>query len=557
MKRISFSEIKDQRFDVIIVGGGLTGACVARDAAQRGLKTVLLEMCDFCSGDTARGSRLLAGEWAFPMRLDEKPTRSALQELELLPRQAPHLVRPVTSLFLSPAAPGSPSFLLQEEERSLLSWLRTHPSSIKSKVIPVRKLQGTFDYLASESLWGGFQSTDHLVPSTERLCLENLLSAVQDGAVVINYARVTGVHVHNRQVFGIQAEDQLSGRNFSLQTDCVINAAGSSAEQICLFANAGSTEKVQVFEELYLALPQLDNRLGLALFLALKEQEIIRCLSLTPWYEQLIFGPSRPYKEKELDSAKTRAGAIAELLGELAQMIDPDLAAKISPIFTFSTHFSIPAGSTGNIASRPLRFEVMDHNRTSGPRGLISVFCPRAALSRLAAKEAVDLSHAYTPSAKARHECGTHSQTLFGGNITNIEEYLQEVSHAARQFQLQDRQVRHLVGLYGTKAQELFALFRSHPTLREQICPHQPDLKAQLVYAVEQEAAVTLGDIFLRRTAMGLTRCRGKDCAHHAADFLGDLLGWTKARVEAEVENLHREYNAAYRHAVPPEAASR
>jgi glycerol-3-phosphate dehydrogenase len=177
---------------------------------------------------------------------------------------------------------------------------------------------------------------------------------------------------------------------------------------------------------------------------------------------------------------------------------------------------------------------------------------PRAPLSRLAAKETVDLAHSYTPSAKARHECTTQDQPLFGGNITNMEEYIQEVANAARPFQLQDRQVRHLVHLYGTKAQELFPLLRTHPVLREQICRHQPDLKVELVYAIEQESAISLSDIFLRRTTIGWTRCHGRDCAATAAAFLGEYLGWTPARMEAELENFFLESEDACRRISSP-----
>ncbi len=553
MKRIPFAEIKDQRFDLVVIGGGLTGACIARDAALRGLKTVLLEMRDFCSGDTACGSRLLAGEGAFPIKSGERPAKSVLAELELAAQQAPHLIRPVTSLFLSAEAPGSHAFLLHEEEGGLLSWLRTPKSSIRSRVIPVRKLQSTFDYLASETLWGGYQSSDHLIPSTERLCLENLLSADQDGAALLNYARVIGIHLHNRQVFGVQAEDQITGKVFSLQTECVISACGTSNDRICTLAGQGVAEKPQVVEETYLVLPQLDNRVGLSLFLTLREQEGLRFLSLSPWHEQLIFGPSRPYQTDGTNPSPEAAHAAAGLMKDLAHLVEPGLAAKIRPVFSFSTRYAL--SGNGSCWNRPFRYEVTDHHRTSGPRGLISVSCPRVLLCRLAAKEAVDLAHNYIPSVKTRHESGTHTKPLFGGNIANIDEYLLEVIHAARQFQLQDRQVRHLVGLYGTKAQELFQLFRNHPELREQICPHQPDIKAQLVYAMDQEAAVTLSDIFLRRTVIGWTRCRGRDCIQQAASFLGEFSGWTSARIKAELDNFHQELGSLCRPVPPAETA--
>lgn len=553
MKRTSITDTKDQHFDMIVIGGGLTGASVARDASLRGFRTILIEKSDFGCGTASQGPRLLVGEWAFPLRSEEKPPRQFFQEFELASQQAPHLIRPISSLFLTNSSPGSPSYPLHEEEKGPFSWLRSKKPS--PKCIPLKKLQNTFDYLAEENVWGGYQSSDHLISCTERLCLENIHSAVQNGAVAYNYLKVTGINVHNRQVYGVQAEDQISGKLIHVQGDCIINATGALSGQFNESSGIPSEDGFRVYEELYLAIPQLDNRVGLALLTAVPSQEGNRYIQLAPWHEQLMFGPSPARPLENPDSAGDYTVQAAELFHELQRLIHPQVLAG-TPLFGIRSRYAVPLGENKTFSTRPYRYWVIDHHRNSGPRGLITVLNPRAPLSRLAAKEAVDVSHSYTPSAKARHECVTQDQPLFGGNITNMEEYIQEVSNAARQFQLQDRQVRHLVYLYGTKAQELFPLLRNHPVLREQICRHQPDLKAQLVYAMEQESAISLSDIFLRRTAIGWTRCHGRDCAAAAAAFLGEHLGWTSARMEAELENFFQESEEACRMVCTPAKTS-
>lgn len=543
MKRTPIQDARDQQFDVIVIGGGLVGASIARDAAMRGYRTILLEKNDFGSGTTCRASRLMVGTPVFLERRDLKLLRQLERERHIQMNLAPHLVRPETVTYLASDPKTTPAALKHRMVGSLYAMLLPEGSISRIKPLSARKLQNSCPFLSSDSFQAGYQTADCLVTAPERLCVENLLSAQLNGASVTNYAKVVSVQVHNRQVQGVTAEDRITGKSARLLGRCIVNAAGPWIDQVCRLADDRYISRLRFRKETCVVLPQPASRVEAALVFGPRSDG--QSLELVPWRDQLLLGPSSTEPGEELEYPKGSAADIDYLVSGMRELMPSQGFNRQSVLFAFSG-VGVLASDTGRSPlSRGARVLVIDHGRAGGPRGLISVVSGKLGHYRIAAEQAVDAIRAHTAGSKAR-ECLTHTERLYGGNIEGMETFIDEVSNAARNYALSDEQVRHLVALYGTKSQEIFQWLKSTPELREPICQHQPDIKAQLLYAVEREMAVTVGDILLRRTGIGVTRCRGLDCAPTAAATLARHLGWSEARVSAEIENYHRELNRIY-----------
>ena len=208
--RRNFAELAKAEFDVAVIGGGMIGTGVARDAAMRGLKTILFEKEDFCYGTSGRSSRMIHGGLRYLANYDLGLVREGLREREILLRLAPHLVHPLK--FLIPIYGG---FLHKMKLKigmilyDLLSYdksLPSHKSLNKAQVLE------TEPALADNGLRGAYVYYDSQIALTERLCMENVVSGQSHGALLLNHAKVVELVKQGDAVSGVKVEDMLSGK---------------------------------------------------------------------------------------------------------------------------------------------------------------------------------------------------------------------------------------------------------------------------------------------------------------------------------------------------------
>lgn len=543
MKRFNFQESRDQRFDIIVIGGGLTGTAVARDAAMRGYRTILLEKDDFGSGSTCRGPQSLVGHSIYTQRRDLRLQRQLEQERQIQLHSAPHLYRPLGSACLCLKGKVPPVGLQRGAIGAIKEWFVPEGSMGRVQSLPAGKLSSVYPALKPAAAESAYAAVDALLDSPARLCLENLLSANNHGAVAANYAKVVSIQLHNRQVQGVTLDDRISGKPARVQGRCIINATGPWMDQICRMADDRFISRHRLLQETYAVVSQLDPPLEKALwFSSSKDGEFIEIL---PWQGYLVIGPFIENAGQDIDTPRCGRPGISALFNEVQQLL-PALPPPEEALFYARTGVSLAAAEAGRpVIARGNPPWVVDHGRVGGPKGLLSAVGSRLSNYRRIAQQVMDAArtHAGTPERS-----GGQSQTepLYGGNIQNMGTFVEEVTNAARNYALSDLQVQHLVGLYGNKSQEIFQWLKSHPDLSDTICPNQPDIKAQLLYCVEREMAVSVGDVLLRRTLIGLTRCRGLDCVQTVATTLARHLGWSEARIQAEIENYMGELNRIF-----------
>ena len=255
MKR-DFNKSVNTTFDLIVIGGGIIGAGVARDAALRGLKTLLVDKEDFAYGTTSRSSRLIHGGLRYLSKMEFGLVRLDMRERETLLRIAPHLVKPLP--FLIPIVSNFNRFVMSAGTLlyDIISFDKTLPSR---KYLSRNETMQLEPELKLKNLKGAYQYYDCQVSFTERLCLENAISASENGAQVINHAKVTGVLQDNSRVSGVELEDCLTGHVYKVKTRMLVNTAGHWMDSIYGMAKSSPNRQIRRTKGVHLVTPRISN----------------------------------------------------------------------------------------------------------------------------------------------------------------------------------------------------------------------------------------------------------------------------------------------------------
>jgi glycerol-3-phosphate dehydrogenase len=199
----------------------------------------------------------------------------------------------------------------------------------------------------------------------------------------------------------------------------------------------------------------------------------------------------------------------------------------------------VPGEPEGKITRRHI---ICDHEREERIKGLISIIGGKITTYRNLAEQTVDLTCRKLGTTATR-AYRTDREPLTGGPPPGSD----ELDEMARRWHVEPSTVAHLYGLYGSRYREVLALVERDKELGERFCPHNPDIKAEIIYALEWELAVSLADIFLRRTAIGWSQCLGLDCARSAAAVMARYLGWDDQRAQEEVWSYQIELERTFR----------
>jgi glycerol-3-phosphate dehydrogenase len=508
-----------ETYDAIVIGGGIVGAGIARDAALRGFRTLLLEKEDFAYGTTSRSSRLIHGGLRYLKQLDLGLVRQDLREREILLSIAPHLVSPLA--FVIPVSSSSPL-----QRAALPLGLLLYDLLFFRKSLPShRKLsrRETLEFepgLEPKGLAGSYLYYDCQVPFAERLCLENALCAAEHGATILNHARVVGLLREGSSVSGVQVQDVISGERYQIKARIVINATGHWVESVTDMLGKAARPMIRRTKGIHLLTPQI-SRHAVVLF-ALSDG---RLFFVIPWQGYSLIGTTDTDYTGNLDAVEADAKDVTYLLTE-ARRIFP--AINSNDIFYTSAGLRALAYSSSSKPSNVSRsHKLVDHERKDGVKGFVSVLGGKITAYRAVAEQAVDLICGKL-GAEAK---GSTAQTPLPGAPSVPES---AVRQAAQERGLSVETVTHLSALYGSRYVQVLDIAKRNPQGARQLCPHGKDILAQVQYAVEYEGALTIGDFMLRRSMAGMNSCQGLDALDSVADEMGRLLGWSPAEQQRQ-----------------------
>jgi glycerol-3-phosphate dehydrogenase len=545
MKRANLQELTSSVLDVLVVGGGIVGCGIARDAALRGLRVGLIEREDFGAGTTSRSTRLVHGGLRYLELLDFGLVRQDMREREILIRIAPHLVRPLP--FLVPMY-GWPAW---KRDRLRIGMVLYDLLSY-DKSLPRHSFLSREQTLAAEprlnprGLQGAARYYDCQVELPERLALANAIDAAEHGALVRTYTDVVRFIREGGRVVGVEARDIATDRRVNVRATVVVNATGPWLDRSLADVSNDQPPLLRTTKGVHLVMPRTANNAILSI--AATDG---RVFFVVPWFGYSLVGTTDTDYADDPSKAHAELSDVNYLLREAAQVF-PSLGN--APVYYGMAGVRALVRKEGVKSSAVSRkHAIRDHGRMGGPEGLISVLGGKITAYRGIAEEATDIVMERLGRHSARH---TAFSPLPGGD-GSPEDVLKTLRPRALAMGLTDEQVDHLIELYGSRAREVLVLAERRPNLAMPFCEHGPTLKAQACYAALNEGAETLADVLLRRAPIGLASCLGLDCVDAAADVVGQTMRWDEDRRRREAD-AYRQL-VAERYAAPvtePAAAS-
>ncbi|MGE3273128.1 MAG: glycerol-3-phosphate dehydrogenase [Chloroflexota bacterium] len=547
MKRANLQELTSSVLDVLVVGGGIVGCGIARDAALRGLRVGLIEREDFGAGTTSRSTRLIHGGLRYLELLDFGLVRQDMREREILIRIAPHLVRPLP--FLVPMY-GWPAW---KRDRLRIGMILYDLLSY-DKSLPRHSFLDREATLAAEprlnprGLQGAARYYDAQVELPERLALANAIDAAEHGALVRTYTDVVRFIREGGRVVGVEARDIATDRHVNIRATVVVNATGPWLDR-SLADDAPEDHQpplLRTTKGVHLVMPKTSSNAILSI--AASDG---RVFFVVPWYGYSLVGTTDTDFDGDPGKAHAERSDVAYLLREAAaifpSLADAPVYYGMAGVRALVRKDGIKAGAVSR------KHAIRDHGKTGGPEGLISVLGGKITAYRGIAEEATDLVMERLGRHSARH---TAFSMLPGGDGTP-DEVMKTLQSRAESTGLTEEQTNHLVELYGSRARDVLVLAERRPQLATPFCEHGPTLKVQATYAALNEGVETLADVLLRRAPIGLASCLALDCVDAAAEVVGQTLRWDEERRRKEADDYRKL--VAERYAAPltePTAAS-
>jgi glycerol-3-phosphate dehydrogenase len=507
----------------VVIGGGITGAAVARDATFRGLKTVILEKEDFASGTSGKSSRMIHGGLRYLEQVRFGLVRESLKERAILLRIAPHMVQ--SRQFLVPFIKGlsqSPAkFCLGLFLYDLLSspWGLGHFTWLSRN-----GLGRSAPALWQEGACGAAVYRDCTVDDA-RLTLSTVLSGVQGGLRAFNHARVVDFIKESGRTAGVVVRDDVTGRSFSLRGRALIAAAGPWTNQLAQMEGTIQEPLVRVTKGVHLLVPF--EHLNATQVTVMNRPEDRRYIYIIPWQNYALFGTTDTFFDGDPDAPRVMRAEVDYLLGTLNRYF-PQWRLKTENVrggIAGLRPLVHQAGSTETLISR-------EHRLIQSGSGVFFLYGGKLTSHRLMAREAVDLIFAYLGSE--RTHCLTAWKRLDNVPRLGVEALL-ENSKKARSKACSPGQhsLLHLFRTYGGRAFEVLTMANQD---YRKIHPDFDVLWAELDYAVEQEMACSLTDFMVRRSHLGyLMGVPNERMVEQIADRMGILLGWTRREKEFEL----------------------
>jgi glycerol-3-phosphate dehydrogenase len=531
--------IAGQSFEVVVIGGGITGAGVALDAASRGYSVALLERGDYAIGTSSRSSKMVHGGLRYLQNLDLGLVREALLERQLMVQLAPHLVYPTP--FLVPALGD------ERRDRRLGIGLNMYDVMATTRVGRSRREMRSSKDVDEDFYWSPdrHRTIDRdelleLMPSLEprdpknaylfydcqtddvRLTLTILGEAERFGAVMLNGAEVTEVLERNGRASGVAFVEADSGERIEVEAGNVINATG-------VFADRVRPEETIEEEDV----PRISPSRGTHVLI---DREALstgsaacivpagegRQIFALPWYGRTLVGTTDNDFEGDIDHPRPGEDEVAYLLDAVNEFFGVSLGAADLVGAYAGVRPLIATGDPKKSVDISRKAELYE---TSS--GMLTITGGKLTTWRRMAKQTVDRL-----VEREGREAACHTAEIPLGMEARPEDL--EAPEGVG-----EEALAQLAFRYGHAARNVLALAREDPKLAAPIVPGRPDLLAEAVVAVRHEQARSIADVILRRTRLGLLaapQLRDADSVREVAAAMGSELGWSRRQVKREAE---------------------
>jgi glycerol-3-phosphate dehydrogenase len=521
-------------FDLLVIGGGITGAGIARDAALRGFRVALVERRDFAAGTSSRSSKLIHGGVRYLQQGDVALVIEAAHDRRVLRRLVPHLARPVQMLVpvhgrstYAKLSAGLWTYdrmarVLKDERNQMLSrdeTLQLEPA------------------LREADLYGAGMYYEYLTDDA-RLVVETLKSAAALGAVVANYAAVTGLLQEGGRLMGAVVKDAVTVAELAVRARVVVNAAGPWVDEIRLLQ--GDSER-----------PRLHLTKGIHLVLLRDRLPISRCVVMNAPDRRAVFAIPRGTvvylgtTDTDYQGRYDDPWISLEDVRYLLEAANDTFAVERLGVDDVVGAWAGLRPLLHQEGKKPTEISRKDEIMI-GPTGLISIAGGKLTTYRKMAERVVDLAAAHLAERGERppEKHGDSDRELLSGGDTGDDVAAFAARLQQRWSQVPGDIVKRTVALYGSNGERLVEAMAGDPALAERCAPGAAVTRCEVAYAVRNEMAMTLEDFLERRARLFLwDPHNGQTVAPEVARLMGGLLGWDAGRIEREVASYARHVN--------------
>ena len=580
--------LSDQSFDLLVIGGGIHGACVAWEATLRGLSVALVEQSDFASGTSANSLKVIHGGLRYLQTADLRRMRQSIKERQTLMRIAPHLVHPLPVLVptYGHGLKGQEAMTAALKINDWISCDRNLYLTDPQKHIPAGQMLSKQECLAQlpdlpcEGLTGAACFYDAQVYNSEQLVLAFLQSAAQRGAQVANYTRVVSLLKEGDRVVAATAQDQLTGDRFTIQAKTIVNASGPWIDQLISTVTGAVTETVTEKAAEKATDPQpLAKAMNLVtrpLFGAQQKHAVgitgrapgSRLFFIAPWRSRSLvgtwYGPTSA-------RSKPPAATGAEIESFLADINQAYPSFNLTPDDVEWVHTGLLpsygiSAKTGEVQLTK-QFQLKDH-RSEGLSGLLSVTGVKYTTARDLACRAVDW--VFRDRRQMSPPSRSHEEPLYGGKISQFQRFTETAIKTYGQ-KISAQTLQQLVRNYGDNYPKVL---QQIPDLEHDASPsvlppasslvlspsgclsgclsEQSVLTAEVKYNLRHTMPQTLSDMIFRRTELGAVGHPSDEVLQLCGQIMGEALGWGSQKQQAEMQQV-QQHLKQQRSGRPPE----
>ena len=512
-------------FDLVIIGAGINGLGIARDAARRGLHVMVLEQDDICSGVSAWSGRLAHGGLRYLEHRDFALVRESLRERERMIQMAPHLVKPLRLLMPLYAHNRRPAWLIRLG-MILYDILSFDKRTGGHEMLNTEATRRRFPGIAPQGLGGAAVFTEGQVEYAERLCVELAVAAAADGAVIRTKARVEEPALENGRIAGVRYRNLATDRLEEARAPVVLNVAGPWIDRIFRRGAPpqprlnGGTKGSHLIVDPFPGAPKdvvyyeskTDGRLVLVI----------------PWMGRYMIGTTDIRFDGDPDEARCSTAEMDYLLGEVNQLIPQAGLTPEHVLYTFSGVRPLPY-APGVVEAKIPRSHVL-HDHSPGLPGLVSVVGGKLTTFRQLAEEAVD--DVFKRLGRKSPPCST-ARLPVPGAVFDAEALRRHLLEGG----LGEKTIARLMGLYGARARDILAEARGDAAMLRVIHKDTGAIGAEMVFAMRHEFAASLADVMARRVLLAFAPGHGLESLSAIADLLASTFNWDAARRAAEIRD--------------------
>lgn len=540
-----WKKLSETEFDLCVIGGGITGAGIARDATLRGLKVALVEKKDFGWGTSSRSSKLAHGGFRYLEHYKFGLVMESLRERKVLMNIAPHMVHPLP--FYIPVYKGEkPPAILLRLGLIAYEYLSLGKRIGSRKWHSAKKAVKLFPSIRKEKLKGIGQYYDCQM-NDARLCLENILTAIEGGATVVNYTEVTGFTKNSSgKVTDAQVKDVETNTTTSIKAKIFVNATGPWSDLVKQYDNPDAKKRLANAKGVHIITKRVikDNK---ALAIALKDGRIIFVL---PYHDRhTLIGTTDTFYDGSLEDVICLEDEVEYLLEGYNKFFPGNPLTKDDVISSYAGLRPLVYDEKHGADSKDVSRE---HKIFIDESGLISIIGGKYTTFRRMGKTITDIVIKQLKEGKQLStqvsKCTTDKVPLRGGSFPSFKKwekhYDKQVETLKSNYKLDISVIKSLLNNYGVQTEHILSMTHSEKNLSTCIVNDAPHILAEVVYCIQHEYCRSIEDFYWLRTFLAL-ETDFSSSLDKVGQIFKEKLHWTDERLESEKEKVRKRLEIA------------